>query len=84
MKKKRAEIGLAVVGCGTIGRIRAMLARDYPGVGWIGLCDIDEKIGQRLNKDCKADFFTTNFEEDRKSTRLNSSHSRASRMPSSA
>ncbi len=63
MNKKRTEIGLAVVGCGTIGRIRAMLARDYPGVGWIGLCDIDEKIGRRLNKDCKADFFTTNFEE---------------------
>ena len=33
----KTEIGLAVVGCGTIGRIRTMLARDYPAVGWIGL-----------------------------------------------
>lgn len=63
MKQKKKEIGLAVVGCGTIGRIRAMLARDYPGVGWIGLCDINEKIGRKLKEDCKADFFTTNFEE---------------------
>ena len=37
--KARKEIGLAVIGCGTIGRIRAELARAYPGVGWIGLCD---------------------------------------------
>lgn len=63
MKRKKSEIGLAVVGCGTIGRIRAMLARDYPGIGWIGLCDINEKIGRKLKEDCGADFFTTSFEE---------------------
>ncbi len=63
MKTQRNQIGLAVVGCGTIGRIRAMLARDYPGIGWIGLCDIDERLGKKLQEDCGADFFTTNFEE---------------------
>lgn len=63
MVKKRNEIGLAVVGCGTIGRIRAMLARDWPGVGWIGLCDINEPLGRRLAEDCRADFFTASFEE---------------------
>ena len=36
------EIGLAVIGCGTIGRIRAKYAREYPGVKWLGLCDINE------------------------------------------
>ncbi|MEL0107478.1 MAG: Gfo/Idh/MocA family oxidoreductase [Rhodospirillaceae bacterium] len=56
-------IGLAIVGCGTVGRIRAMFARQYPGVGWIGLCDIDEDIGKRLAEDCKADFFTTSYTE---------------------
>ncbi len=30
---ERKEIGLAVVGCGTIGKIRAVLARDDPGIG---------------------------------------------------
>jgi myo-inositol 2-dehydrogenase / D-chiro-inositol 1-dehydrogenase len=63
MVTKRSELGLAVVGCGTIGRIRAMLARDWPGVGWIGLCDINEPLGRRLAEDCRADFFTTSFEE---------------------
>ncbi len=57
------EIGLAVVGCGTIGRIRAMLARDYPGIGWIGLCDIDEAVGRKLAADAGADFFTTDYAE---------------------
>ncbi len=63
MRKIRKEIGLAVVGCGTIGRIRAEFARDYPGVGWLGLCDIDEKIGRKLVEDTGADFFTTDYEE---------------------
>ncbi|MDH5749691.1 MAG: Gfo/Idh/MocA family oxidoreductase [Rhodospirillales bacterium] len=63
MVQKKKEIGLAIVGCGVIGRIRAMLAREYPGIGWIGLCDIDEKIGKKLAEDCQADFFTTNYEE---------------------
>ena len=40
MSQTKREIGLAIVGCGTIGRIRAMIARAYPGVVWLGLCDI--------------------------------------------
>jgi myo-inositol 2-dehydrogenase / D-chiro-inositol 1-dehydrogenase len=63
VKRERKEIGLAVVGCGTIGRIRAMLARDYPGIGWIGLCDINAELGEKLKRDCGADFFTTRFDE---------------------
>ena len=41
----KKQIGLAIVGCGTIGRIRAIMARDYPGIGWIGLCDINSDLG---------------------------------------
>jgi predicted dehydrogenase len=63
MKKKREDFGLAVVGCGTIGRIRAMFAREYPGVGWLGLCDINPDLGRRLAADAEADFFTTDFNE---------------------
>ncbi|MEM6634621.1 MAG: Gfo/Idh/MocA family oxidoreductase [Pseudomonadota bacterium] len=59
--KERKEIGLAIVGCGTIGRIRAELARAYPGVGWIGLCDLKSDIGKRLATDVQADFFTTDY-----------------------
>ena len=60
---EKKEIGLAVVGCGTIGRIRAIMARDYPGIGWIGLCDINKELGNNLLKDCNADFFTENYTE---------------------
>jgi myo-inositol 2-dehydrogenase / D-chiro-inositol 1-dehydrogenase len=57
------EIGLAIVGCGTIGRIRAILARDYPGIGWLGLCDVNREVGERLKADAQADFFTTDMDE---------------------
>ncbi|HYZ26855.1 MAG TPA: Gfo/Idh/MocA family oxidoreductase [Geminicoccaceae bacterium] len=63
MNRTRKEIGLAVVGCGTIGRIRAEIARDYPGVGWLGLCDIKADLGERLKADTRADFFTESFAE---------------------
>lgn len=60
---KRAPIGLAIIGCGTIGRIRAEFARDYPGVEWLGLCDINEKVGKKLADETNADFFTTDYKE---------------------
>ena len=60
---KRKPIGLAIVGCGTIGRVRAEFARDYPGVEWLGLCDINEKVGRKLADDTNADFFTTDYKE---------------------
>jgi myo-inositol 2-dehydrogenase/D-chiro-inositol 1-dehydrogenase len=63
MSRKKKEIGLAVIGCGTIGRIRSEFAKNYPGVGWLGLCDIKEDLGRKLEKDVEADFFTTNFSE---------------------
>ncbi len=63
MGRNKKEIGLAIIGCGTIGRIRGMLAKDYPGIGWIGLCDIREDLGRKLAADVGADFFTTSFAE---------------------
>lgn len=56
-------IGLAVIGCGTIGRVRAVLAREYPGVSWLGLCDVDEETARRLGEDTHADFVTTDLAE---------------------
>ncbi len=56
MTKQNKEIGLAIIGCGTIGRIRAEFARDYPGVGWIGLCDLKSDLGESLKNDTDADF----------------------------
>lgn len=69
--RKKKEIGLAVVGCGTIGRIRAMLANHYPAVRWIGLCDINEDLARKLAEDAKADFYTTDYRELLKRTEVN-------------
>ena len=55
-------IGLAVIGCGAIGRIRAVLAREYPGVRWLGLCDIDEPTLKQLAEDTEADFASTDVD----------------------
>ncbi|MGH8948506.1 MAG: Gfo/Idh/MocA family protein [Acidimicrobiia bacterium] len=56
-------IGLAVVGCGTVGRIRAVLAREHPAVDWIGLCDIDADTAKTLGEDVDADLVTTDLDE---------------------
>lgn len=63
MKKEKKEIGLAIIGCGTIGRIRGMFAKEFPGISWIGLCDINEKLGHKLKEDVGADFYTTDYNE---------------------
>ncbi len=57
------EIGLAIVGCGTVGRIRASCARQFPGISWLGLCDSREEVGRALAEDTQADFFSPSFEE---------------------
>ena len=56
-------IGLAVIGCGTVGRIRAVLAREHPAVEWIGLCDIDADTAKALGEDVAADFVTSDLDE---------------------
>jgi predicted dehydrogenase len=56
-------IGLAVIGCGTVGRIRAVLAREHPAVEWIGLCDIDADTAKALGEDVEADFVTSDLDE---------------------
>jgi myo-inositol 2-dehydrogenase/D-chiro-inositol 1-dehydrogenase len=60
---KGKQLGLAVVGCGVVGRMRATLARDYPGIGWIGLSDMNEKVGKKLKEDIGADYYTNDFRQ---------------------
>jgi predicted dehydrogenase len=61
--KGKNPIGLAIVGCGNVGRIRGAYASHYPGVEWIGLCDVNAKVGKKLADDIKADFFTNDYRE---------------------
>ena len=58
-----SETGLAIIGCGTIGRIRAKLAREHPTVGWLGLCDIDPDLADTLATETGADYVTQDFRE---------------------
>ena len=62
-RAERDGIGLAVIGCGAIGRIRAVLAREHPGVRWLGLCDIDEATLKQLATDTEADLATVDIDE---------------------
>lgn len=57
------SIGLAIIGCGTIGRVRAELAREHPAVGWLGLCDVDRELMDTLASDTAADFTTGDLHE---------------------
>ena len=60
---EKKQIGLAVIGCGVVGRIRATIAQEYPGIGWVGLSDKNEKLGQKLKEDLGADFFSNDYKE---------------------
>jgi predicted dehydrogenase len=56
-------VGLAVIGCGTTGRIRARLASENPGVRWLGVCDLKEDLATALAADTGADYLTTDCSE---------------------
>jgi predicted dehydrogenase len=43
--------------------MRATLAKDYPGIGWIGLSDMNETVGKKLKADIGADYYTNDFRE---------------------
>ncbi|MCJ7641148.1 MAG: Gfo/Idh/MocA family oxidoreductase [Desulfobacterales bacterium] len=62
-RRKGEEIGLAIVGCGAVGRVRAIHARDYPAVKWLGVCDIKDNLRRKLAEDARADFSTTDYRE---------------------
>jgi len=60
---KKSQFGLALIGCGTIGRGRVELAKEHPSLGWLGVCDIKADMANRLAADVGADFVTTDFRE---------------------
>src|SRR5205809_2771534 len=54
-------IGLAIVGAGRIGLIRAEIAAKHPNVGWIGLAEIRADRGNEVAERVRADFCTTEY-----------------------
>jgi myo-inositol 2-dehydrogenase/D-chiro-inositol 1-dehydrogenase len=65
MPAKRAAkpIGLAIIGAGRIGLIRAEIAAKHPNVGWIGLAEIRADRGNEVAERIRADFCTTDYRE---------------------
>ena len=65
MPAKRAAkpIGLAIVGAGRIGLIRAEIAVKHPNVGWIGFAEIRTDRGNQVAERVRADFCTTDYRE---------------------
>jgi predicted dehydrogenase len=57
------RIGLAIVGAGRIGLIRAEIAGRHPNVGWTGLAEIRADRAKEVAQRVGADFFTTDYRE---------------------
>lgn len=57
---KRAELGVAVVGAGRIGTLRARLAAKHPCVKFIAVSDLDPQRARALAEQAGADFHSGN------------------------
>ena len=52
------DIGLAVIGSGRIGSLRAILASGHPAVKYLGVSDINIQNAKKLAGRCNADTYT--------------------------
>ena len=60
---KRGELGIAVVGAGRIGTLRARLAAKHPSVGFLAVSDLDSSRAKALAEESGADMYSgNNFE----------------------
>ena len=57
------NIGVAVIGLGGIGTLRARSCAQIPQVGHLAICDIDPGKLDKLSETVKADIVTENYEE---------------------
>lgn len=55
---KREHLGVAVIGCGRIGTLRASLAARYPGVNFLAVSDAEQHRADILAQRTGADFST--------------------------
>ena len=59
----RDGLGVAVIGCGTIGRLRAENVHRHPSVGYLAVCDIDGEKMTSLARDVEADAYSADAVE---------------------
>ncbi len=56
-------VGVAVIGCGSIGSLRAQIAHRHPAVDFLAVCDIVPERAEKLAAACQADFWATEVAE---------------------
>lgn len=56
-------VGLAIIGAGSIGTLRAQIAHRHPSVDFLAVCDIVEDRARRLAEACEADAWSTDAAE---------------------
>src|SRR3954464_8981045 len=57
---KRGALGVAVIGSGRIGTLRARLAAKHPSVGFVAVSDLDPARARALAETAGADMHSTN------------------------
>ena len=55
---QRKELGIAVIGSGRIGTLRARLAAKHPAVSFLAVSDLDPARARSLAEQTAADFHT--------------------------
>lgn len=56
-------VGVAVIGAGSIGTLRAEIAHRHPSVDFLAVCDVVEDKARRLADSCQADVWSTDARE---------------------
>ncbi|MFQ5895990.1 MAG: Gfo/Idh/MocA family protein [Nitrospinota bacterium] len=64
-------VGLAVIGVGGIGALRAQVARDSAQVGFLAVCDLDAERAGAAGERCRADLVSGDYREVIEDGRVN-------------
>ena len=56
------ELGVAVIGSGRMGTLRANLVSTYPSTRFVGVADVSDDAAQKLGKSVNANVITTDID----------------------
>jgi len=63
MRRVAKQIGLAIVGAGRVGSLRAEIAARHGSVGWIGIAEKNPDRASTVSSKIKPDFVTADYRE---------------------